>query len=251
MGGCGGPEVDHCGVTPSQLERDAEAYPALYPFGINLVDFLDPDEEREAPIDRRLRSVWRYIVGRVKRFAATLKPREAAILDAEDIIHTITAQLIEKDGQWDPSRGKYSTFVETIIRNVLSTCHEQARAVSGPANSYGRLLGYQERQELGTLTRGMRHTMMAISQVMEDFASFDEDERDLEPGDFDVKTLRRALAALDGPVQVWALVRKYGLFDTQQMTFKQIAVKLDLKEGQVRSMIKEAKMVLRQSLREM
>jgi DNA-directed RNA polymerase specialized sigma24 family protein len=248
MGGYGHAGVDVPGVPRSQLEKDAEEYPSLYPFGTDLVDFLDQEEEPRAPFEQRLRSVWRYIVGRVKRFAATLKPREAAILDCEDIVNTVAAQLLEKDGLWDPGRGKYSTFAEQIVRNVLSTCHEQARAVSGPANSHGRLQGYYQRRGEGTLTRGMWCTMTSIERVMEDFASYEEDSETPPFDSIDVQALLTALRNLDGPIQVWALVHKYGLLDTEPMSFKQIAQTLDLKHHQVKILIKSAREILKRSL---
>lgn len=231
---------------PSGLAQDARDYPALYPFGLDVTHFLDPDEETTAPFEARLKSTWRYIVKRVKIFAATLRPREAAILDCEDIVNAIVLQLIEKDHFWDPERGKYSTFVENIIRNVLSTCHEQARAVTGPSNSHGRLQGYQERQRSGTMTRGMERTMTAIRHVMGDFDSLAE-EADKDPADFDVQGLLRSLRRIDDPISVWALVHKYGLLGTEPLTYKQIARHLRIREAKAREMVKAARATLKQS----
>jgi DNA-directed RNA polymerase specialized sigma24 family protein len=238
--------------TTSSLERDASEYPALYPFGVEVVAFLSAEDEVDAPFEARLRSVWRYVVGRIRRFAATLTPRESAVLDVEDIIHSVVAQLIEKDPYWDPDRGKYSTFVENIILNVLSTCHEQARAVSGPANSFARLKDYHARRNQGTLTRSMSDTMRAIERVMQDFSSV---ATSLEPPDpaaepVEIPTILHALRSLEDPIQVWALVNRYGLFGSSPLTFRQIADILQIRRGQAKDLVEGAKAGLEAAIRE-
>ena len=225
----------------SALQRAALDYPALYPFGTGLYTFLDAEGEKDAPFEARLRSSWRYIVGRVQRFARTFKPREAAVLDVEDVVHSVAARLVEKDHLWDWRRGRYSTFVEAVMISVLANCHEKARAVSGPTNSYSRMKKYHERRALGTMTRSMAATLQAIECVMGDFDSWDETI--VVPGpddDVDVQAIVAALRALENPLDVWILVRKNGLLGNPRLTIKEIAAQLGITGDEVKGILKAA-----------
>lgn len=219
----------------NRLEQAAKDYPALYPFGTNLERFLDAEEEEEASFEERLRSSWRYLVGRINRFAATLKPREAAILDVEDCVNSVVERLIENDHLWDPSRGRYSTFVEAVMTSVLATCHEKAKTVNGPSNSFARMKAYHDREAKGTLTPAMRETMVRIEKAMGDYE--DLDGRSFETNghdEDDMILLRRAIRTFEDPIQVWVLVRKLGLFGMERMTFVEIAKELGVSESTVR-----------------
>lgn len=225
----------------SALQRAALEHPALYPFGTDIYTFLDSESERSAPFEVRLRSIWRYIVRRVQRFARTLKPREAAILDVEDVVHSVAARLVEKDHLFDPTRGRYSTFVDAVIGSVLTNCHEQARAVSGPANSYSRLKKYRERQQNGTMTRSMEATMKSIECVMGDFDSWDDTiAASSGEDDVDVQAIVAALRSLDNPLYVWILVRKNGLLGNPQLTIKEISVQIGITSDEVKAILKES-----------
>lgn len=225
----------------SALQRAALEHPALYPFGTDIYTFLDSEDEKSAPFEARLRSIWRYIVRRVQRFARTLKPREAAILDVEDVVHSVAARLVEKDYLWDPARGRYSTFVDAVIGSVLTNCHEKARAVSGPANSYSRMKKYEERKRNGTMTRSMKATMRSIETVMGDFDSWDDTI--VIPGDsddVDVQAIVAALRSLDNPLYVWILVRKNGILGNPQLTISEIAAQIGITTDEVKGILKES-----------
>lgn len=234
---------------PSRLEKAAKDFPALYPFGTNLTQFLDAEEEKTAPFEERLRSAWRYLAGRVNRFSATLKPREAAVFDVEDVVNSVVERLVEKDHLWDPARGRYSTFVEAVMMSVLATCHERARTVTGPTNSFARLRIYREREAEGTLTPSMRETMDRLERVMGDYESIDGKQFESNGHDrIDSILLRRALREFKDPIQVWVLVRKFGILGMEAMSMGDIARTLDVTEKEVRKINRAARKKLRECL---
>lgn len=234
-----------------RADRLADQFPALYPFGIDLPVFLDATEERSAPFERRLESVWRYVARRVKRFAATLGPRESAVLDVEDVVQAVVEQLTEKDHLWDPGRGRYLTFVEAAMKSILAGCHERARTVTGPSNSYARMKGYREREELGTLTRPMRETMERLRIVMGDFEQLGGDEVAVVEveDDVDVRSLVCAIKKLDNPIHAWVIVRRHGLFGVVEMSFAEIAERLEMDEKAARRIARIARARLKKIVR--
>lgn len=226
----------------TRLEQVAEIYPALYPFGTNLDRFLDAESEKTASFEERLRSIWRYLIGKIDRFVATFTRRELAILDVEDCVHSVVEKLIENDHLWDPSRGRYSTFVDAVATSFLVTCHERSKTVMGPSNSHARLKAYRERSVDGTLTPAMRETMSRIEKAIGDYDSLDEASFTTNGHpEFDVAILRNAIRSFDDPLEVWVLVRRYGLFDVKKMTFREIAWKLNVSEKIAKKIGKSAK----------
>lgn len=235
---------------PSRLEQAARDFPALYPFGTNLTKFLDAEEEKTASFEERLRSAWRYLAGRVNRFSATLKPRESAVFDVEDVVNSVVERLVEKDHLWDPARGRYSTFVEAVMMSVLATCHERARTVTGPTNSFARLKTYHEREADGTLTLSMKETMDRLERAMGDYETIDS--RHFETNghdDVDSILLRKALRTFDDPIQVWVIVRKSGILGMEPMTMKAIAETLGISEKDVRKINRSARKKLKECLK--
>lgn len=224
-----------------RLDQDSRDYPALYPFGTNLVTFLTADQERSATFEQRLASCWRYMIGRARRFASTMKVRETAVLDVEDIVQSVVERLIEKDHLWDPDRGRYSTFVDSVIVTVLTTCHEKARAVSGPSNSYSRLADYREKEQSGSLTPGMRETMTKIEKVMGDLDTLSIDSpEDHDPSEF-IESLRMALRRFRDPFEVWILVRRAGLFGVGKASYAEISERLGISEREARCLARDAR----------
>lgn len=236
--------------TKGRIEKDAEDRPALYPFGTNLTKFLDVDEERTAPFEDRLKSSWRYLVGRVNRFFVSFRPRGSSVFDVEDVVNTVVERLVEKDHLWDPSRGRYSTFVDAVMRSVLVTYHEKTGAVSGPANSFSRLKDYREREAVGSLTLEMRATMVRIEKAMGDFESIDE--RYAEPNGHDddvIERFRDAFKAFDDPMQVWVVVRRYGLLGMGRMTLVEMASRLGISKDFASRLDKDARRKLEEILK--
>ena len=228
-----------------RLELARREHPALYPFGTQLTTFLTADEERTASLEQRLRSSWRFMIGGVIRFSATLKPREAAVFDVEDVAQAVAERLVEKDHLWDPDRGRYSTFVAAVMVNILVACRDRARTISGPTNAAARMAFYREKEADGSLTRDMRRTMVRLERAMEDVSCLEIECQDPEVSDaedpIDMVALRRAIRRLDDPLKAWILVRKEGLMGNDRMSYKEIARRVGISELEAKRIARHAR----------
>ena len=72
----------------SKNERIKDRYPALFTY-CGTHKFMDASATTETSFEDRVRSVWPFVVRRVLSFVKTLKPRELANYDPEDIIGEI------------------------------------------------------------------------------------------------------------------------------------------------------------------
>ena len=167
-----------------------------------------------------------------------------------DIVHNVVVRLAEKDAMWDHTRGRYSTFVEAVMVSVLANCHETARPVSGPTNSYSRMKRYRQRQSEGTITQSMVSTMNAIECVMGEFESWNDAITLDDPveGDPNVGRLMAAVQSIEDPVAIWAYVHKNGLFGRPRMTNKQIGARLGVTSEHVKDILKEAQEVVKKAI---
>lgn len=252
----------------NRIERAARKEPALYAFGTKPLRRLSAEEERGAPFEDRLVSVWGYIVKRARRFVATLSERERAHLGADDLVSAIVLDLLqkEKDSRWNPDRGRYVTFVEQVIRNVTAEERERARVVRAPSNARSRLEGYRAMAREGTLKRGQEATMRAIESVLGEVegvsvAAGPVTDPGLTPGDAareesaarDGRDVITALRSLEDPLHALVLARSWGLFGSESFTPTEIA--RSLPEGydakKVRSIRVRAETSLRSKIRKL
>ena len=241
----------------SRIERAAEREPGLYPFGTTPPPSLTAEEEAVAPFEDRLKSIWRYIVRRTKRFCSTLNERELAHLDPEDLAAEIVVALLEKDHKWDPQRARYVTFCESVMRNVISVRREQARVVAAPANSSGRLKRYRELAAQGKLSAVSKLTMRAIEAALGDTEpvgpsvdpSFgaDRDQGDT-PELSKAVEIMEAIRGMEDPRQALVLGQGFGLFGTEERGAAEIGEKLGMDARQVRALQGRAKTALRRRI---
>ncbi len=248
----------------NRIDRAAERDPALYPFGTEPKGNpwkLTAKQERKANFETRLRSIWKYVVRRARRFCATLTDRERSQMDAEDLVGEIVASLLEKDAKWNPERGRYVTFAESVMRNVLSLKREHARVVAAPANAAGRLRQYQELYAQGKLSPASTRTMRAIEGALGETETvsptvdppFGADRE--HNGHTTLAATRtmetevsEALRTLDDPRQCLVLGRTYGLFGGDEQTPKQIADAIGTDSNAVRNLQGRAKNAMRRRI---
>ena len=114
--------------------------------------FLDEQAAAEATVAERIRSVWPFMVSRVKKFQATLTHRDQVNFDAEDTLMELRVALTENDAQWEPDRGKYITYAGVIIDRELCAIRDKARTVHSPRNSSCRLKEYEEDEDNGSIS---------------------------------------------------------------------------------------------------
>lgn len=143
-------------------------HPLLFAYGDEQV-FLTTEEAVAATREERIRSVWPFICRRVLEFCKTLKPRERACLDPEDALAEIWIELAQKDGKWEPERGKYITFVGTLVEHRLFALRDEVRTVRSPRNSSCRLKEYQAEQDAGLLSEKRAKTADDIRRSLGEF----------------------------------------------------------------------------------
>src|SRR4051812_11861238 len=80
---------------------------------------LSIEAAAQASFEQRVASVWPFIVKQVNHFSKSLKPRESANYDPEDLCNALWVTLREKDAKWRPGEVKYITFASRIIRHEL------------------------------------------------------------------------------------------------------------------------------------
>lgn len=104
---------------------------------------LSDEEMVRATAWERIATIEHFITGRVSQWAKTLHPRERANCDVEDAAQSVKLKLARKNDKWEPSKGKYITFAETIIRHELEHLREKSRTVESPKNCAMRLRQYE------------------------------------------------------------------------------------------------------------
>ncbi len=233
----------------------------MFPFGTQPLDRLSREAEAVAPFEERLRSVWRYLVKRVKRFSACLSEHERSHMGPGDLVNDVVIALLEKDQLWSIERGRYVTFAEQVMRNVLSEKREDARVVSAPSNAYGRLRNYHGLHAQEILSARSTITMRAIEAVLATPEALNED---LDPAFKEMlrsdcndipdpanTELTQAIRDLGDPRQSLVLGKTYGLFGGSEETPEQIARRLRSTSKAVKNLQARAKTALRRRIQAM
>ncbi len=245
----------------NRLERAAQREPWAYPFGTEPLTRLSAEEERGAPVEQRLRSHWPFIVRRAKRFCFTLSDRERAHLDAEDLVSDIVTALLEKDAKWDRGRGRYVTFCEQVVRNVLSIKREQARVVTAPQDAVGRLRRYRELYAEGTLSEQSIATMHAIEAALGDVDTIcpemdtpfrpesngHEREGGPAPASWE-RAIKDAIRTMPDPRQAMVIAKTFGLFGVEPATTRELATLIGGSAQHVRALQGRAKTAIRRRI---
>ena len=143
-----------------------ETHPLLFAFGVEPIAPLENEAAIAASRDERIKSVWPFLVKSVTAFQATLRAREAANFDAEDVLLELWATIAHKDHLWNPARGKYIAFAGAIVETTLLRLRDRAKTVRAPGNSTARLAEYATRESQGTLTPGQHKTAADIRRAI-------------------------------------------------------------------------------------
>ena len=153
-------------MTPSLDEKAlVRRYPVLSAFGAS-PKRLTAEDEAIASFDDRIGSIWHFIAKKVLSFVETLRPRERANYDPEDLLMELFCKLQEKDGKWSPGRGRYITFAGAVIERELSSLRDKARTVISPRNATGRMKEYQAEADAGTITGRRDKTFQDIRRTV-------------------------------------------------------------------------------------
>jgi DNA-directed RNA polymerase specialized sigma subunit len=230
-----------------KAERLRDKYPLLKAFGEHHV-FLDAPDEAKSDVNTRIQSIWPFMVRRVIRFYKSLKPREKANCDIEDLLLELCAMLIENDKHWDIGRGRYITFAGKLIAHELLAVRDRSRTVHSPRNASSRIKEYKASAEEGTLSERRRETFEQLSRTIDNIKAMPntdlglhyEDDRleDVDQRDLDAnakKLLAKAIKRLP-PAESLVVGWSSGLWGSGYCTHEEIAKKLQRDVEEVREM---------------
>lgn len=210
--------------------------------------------------NQRIATVWPLICAKATTFVGTLKGRERANWDAEDVANSIWVTLRTKDAKWAPDRGKYVTFAAVVIHNELCSIRDQAGTVEGPRNVTDRLKEYQAEEDEGTLTAKRAETFESIRRVVGEWKPVgdaarmtterpDDAAESAELGARFRAAIVEAMKELT-PLEARVAGLSYGLWGQERQTADQIAAIVDRRVGIVRQAKKSAGDKIRERLRE-
>lgn len=142
-----------------------DQYPLLFAFGGDPIPPLTHAQAIAATPQERIRSVWPFLVRTVLDFADTLRPRDRANFDPEDVITELYLTLLEKDDKWEPARGRYLTYAGKVVENELHAIRDRSHTVHSPRNSSCRLRQYEAADAAGALSGRRAKTYSDIRRV--------------------------------------------------------------------------------------
>jgi RNA polymerase sigma factor (sigma-70 family) len=230
----------------------------FFAFGDGPTKFLTHEEAIAASPNERLQSVWPFLVDSVIRFELTLRPRERANFDAEDVLTELVVKLLEKDSKWEPERGRYITFVARVIANEFIKLRDRTRTVRSPGNSYSRLKEYEAEEALDAISPERLATLGALRRALcstDTLEGFEPVAREILGPDEETERREDLACANDAIVkailgltktEVTFLSRAYGLWGQQEKTMNQIADTY----GYTRAAIKALQARTRQKMRD-
>lgn len=153
-----------------------DQYPIIFAFGEGPIPPLGHAESIAATPQERVRSVWPFLVKSVLKFAETLRPRDLANYDPEDVLTDLYASLLEKDDKWEPVRGRYLTYAAKVCENELHAIRDRAHTVHGPRNSSCRLKQYAAASATGKLSDRKAKTWSDILRVVGEHEGLDGED---------------------------------------------------------------------------
>lgn len=155
---------------------ESQDYPIFEMFGPE-PRRLTHEEAISATVERRIESVWLFLVRKTLQFVATLRGQEVANCDPEDILVELYIELQQKDGKWEPDRGRYITFVGRLVQRHLSDLRDKSRTVKSPRNSSSRMGDYQRELDAGTITAERLQTYRDIQRSTASYTLLSSRER--------------------------------------------------------------------------
>lgn len=152
-----------------------EQYPVIFAFGEGRIPPLTHEEAIAATAEGRIKSVWPFLVKSVLKFADSLRPRDLANYDPEDVLTELYIALKEKDCKWEPDRGRYLTFAGKVVQNELHAIRDRAHTVHSPRNSSCRLKQYEAANQAGELSGRKAKTYQDIKRVIGEHEALEPD----------------------------------------------------------------------------
>ncbi len=122
---------------------------------------LSAAEEAQLEPHERIRRVWPMIVRLCSQHTEVMRPRGVEV-PTDDLIQEFVLHVLERDHKWNPARGKYTTFVGRLWRNVRQRQIETHGVVTGPHNAWSIMKRFQARHEAGQLSKAECKTLHSL-----------------------------------------------------------------------------------------
>lgn len=188
----------------------------------------DFDESGQSAPDR-IAKVIPLLTRTIMTWLKSLRERERAQYDIDDVLQEAWLILLKKDHYYDPLRGKYSTFSVMILTRFLADLRNRCHIVDSPRDTTARL-GKADEQAPETLER-IRQSIRDVGSLEDDLLDRGDDptvERATHQ-DNDQLYLARlgsALRELKDPQAAKTLAWTYGLFGAQPLELSEQAERL-------------------------
>ena len=124
---------------------------------------VPPDRLPDVSAWERIYSVGPMLIAKASEFLKTLPARERAQFDIEDVVMHLMTELHEKDDLWDHTRGAYTTFAGTLVRNCCIEMRRQTHMVVSPRRPDMLLEAYEERRTRRALTADLRQSERCVN----------------------------------------------------------------------------------------
>ncbi len=129
---------------------------------------LTTEQAMAATRDERIKSVGYFMLRQINSFASTMRPRERANFDVEDMWTELYTVVAKQDHKWDPATATYLTFVGMLVAHELEEIRNKSRTVQSPRNASLRLRAYAESRANGSLSQRSSVTDLAIRRTISD-----------------------------------------------------------------------------------
>ncbi len=227
-------------------------FPLAYCFGERQVA-MTQEELIQATPNVRLQSVWPALASRVVAFQKTLTVAEQAAFDIEDTLSELAIVLLERDGEWDPDRGKYITYAMTMVNHTLYAIRDKTKVVHPPRNSSARMKKYDAEDGSGVDTGRKRKTANDIRRASRGAATLDIDGHENgyggttepivypdpdaleahEASEANREEIKKAIKQL-APLEARVIGRLFGLWGQPQVNEHLLGIELGYEEVEIR-----------------
>ena len=208
--------------------------------------YMGSTHDQMSEPDIRIMSVWKSITWQAKRFYCRTPKMHRTILGVDDYLQEIYCELRDVDSKWDKSRSSYATFCGTVVGHLLPRIANRALPVQVGINYRHTLkkkleylrdfvpaseTDYAKYRNAMALVAAMEFADRSTREVESstlyacDSRSLDEsiDETSRIESLFDA--IGEAIAYLT-PTQAFIVSQTYGLYGSETLRPKEIAISL-------------------------
>jgi hypothetical protein len=146
-----------------------ESNPNFRPFGSAgfTLAGMTAKEQAELGPHERIQAVWPLLLKLCSGHVQRLEKLGIRVV-MDDLLQEIAATLLERDDKWDWQKGRYTTFVNIVWRNVRQRLDETRGVVPAPHNAWATMQKLRKAQEAGGLSGAKQKTLRSLEIVHHD-----------------------------------------------------------------------------------